>query len=173
MRGSSTNTNGLLADAGVVGIKTGSLDSYNLLSAKDVIVGDTTVRLYSAVLGQPDDESRLAASRTLYAEAELGLQPVPSVTKGTVAGHVVTVWGEDVAIVTRDDSNVILWNGGVGAVTTDFSLGDAREKGAEVGTLSVQGPLDAVTTPLELAADVEPPSAWWRLTHPLDLFGLN
>ena len=168
-----TNTNGLLVDAGVVGIKTGSLDSYTLLSAKDVIVGATTVRLYSAVLGQPDDESRLAASRTLYAETELALQPVPSVTKGTVAGHVVTVWGEDVAIVTRDDSNVILWNGGVGAVATDFSLGDARDKGAEVGTLSVQGPLDAVTTPLELAADVEPPSAWWRLTHPLDLFGLN
>lgn len=168
-----TNTNGLLVDAGVVGIKTGSLDSYTLLSAKDVIVGATTVRLYSAVLGQPDDESRLAASRTLYAETELALQPVPSVTKGTVAGHVVTVWGEDVAIVTRDDSNVILWNGGVGAVATDFSLGDAREKGAEVGTLSVQGPLDAVATPLELAADVEPPSAWWRLTHPLDLFGLN
>ncbi len=157
----------------MVGIKTGSLDSYNLLSAKDIVVGDTTVRVYSAVLGQPDDETRLAASRTLYSEVELGLQPVPSVAEGTVVGRVVTEWGEDVAIVTDDDASIILWNAGVGAPMTDFSLGDAREKGADVGTLSVQGPLNAASTSLELATDVEPPSAWWRLTHPLDLFGLN
>ena len=168
-----TNTNGLLADPGVVGIKTGSLDTWNLLSAKDIVVGDTTVRTYASVLGQPDDAARLAASRTLYSEVEAALQPLPSVTKGTVAGHVTTRWGENVAIVTDDDANVILWNGGAGAVTTTFSLGDARDKGADVGTLAVSGPLDSTSTTLELAADIEPPTAWWRLTHPLDLFGLN
>lgn len=168
-----TNTNDLLADPGVVGIKTGTLDTWNLLSAKDIVVGETTVRVYSSVLGQPDDEARLAASRLLYSEVELGLQPVPSVTEGTVAGRVTTEWGEDVAIVTTEDANVILWNGGAGTATVDFSLGEARDQGADVGTLSVQGPLDSSTVSLELASDIEPPSAWWRLTHPLDLFGLN
>ena len=168
-----TNTNGLLADPGVVGIKTGSLDSFNLLSAKDIVVGETTVRVYSAVLGQPDDDVRLAVSRTLYSEVELALQPTPSVVKGTVVGHVTTEWGENVAIVTEDDASVILWNGSIGAVTTDVALGDAREKGASVGTLAVRGPLDSTSTTLGLAADIESPSPWWRLTHPLDLFGLN
>lgn len=168
-----TNTNALLADPGVVGIKTGTLDTWNLLSAKDIAVGDTTVRVYSSVLGQPDDETRLAASRLLYSEVELGLQPVPSVAQGTVAGRVTTEWGEDVAIVTADDAAVILWNGAAGTVATDFALGDARTEGADVGTLAVQGPLDATEVPLTLAADIEPPSAWWRLTHPLDLFGLS
>jgi D-alanyl-D-alanine carboxypeptidase (penicillin-binding protein 5/6) len=168
-----TNTNGLLADPGVVGIKTGSLEAWNLLSAKDIPIGDTTVRVYSAVLGQPDDAARLAVSRTLYSELEAALQPLPSVTQGTIAGRVTTRWGEDVAIVTSDDADVILWNGGAGAVTTTFSLGDARDEGQDVGTLSVAGPLDSTSTPLELAADIEPPSAWWRLTHPLELFGLN
>jgi D-alanyl-D-alanine carboxypeptidase (penicillin-binding protein 5/6) len=166
------NTNGLLADPGVVGIKTGSLDAYTLLSAKDVLVGETTVRLYGAILGQPDNDARLAASRLLYSEVELGLQPVPSVMKGTVVGHVSTEWGQDVAIVTDEDANVILWNGASGTVETDFSLGAEREEGAEVGTLSVQGPLDAARTQLALADDIEPPSIWWRLTHPFDLFGL-
>ena len=81
--------------------------------------------------------------------------------------------GEDVAIVTADDAAVILWNGAAGTVATDFALGDARTEGADVGTLAVQGPLDATEVPLTLAADIEPPSAWWRLTHPLDLFGLS
>ena len=50
------NTNGLLADAGVIGVKTGSLDDFNLLAAKNISIGGTPVRLYAAVLGQEDDD---------------------------------------------------------------------------------------------------------------------
>ena len=168
-----TNTNGLLADPGVVGLKTGTLDAYNLLSAKDVVIGDTTVRLYASVLGQPDDAARLAVSRALYAQLEAELQPQPSVTAGTTAGIVETAWGDSVDIVTADDASVILWNGGAGTVSTTYSLGESRAKGDTVGSLSVDGLLDDVSVPLRLADDIEEPSAWWRLTHPLELFGLT
>ncbi|WP_106815351.1 D-alanyl-D-alanine carboxypeptidase family protein [Microbacterium timonense] len=167
------NTNGLLADPGVVGVKTGTLDAWNLLSAKDVTIGDTTVRLYASVLGQPDDESRLAASRALYAQMEQELQLKPSVAAGTVAGVVETLWGDEVDIVTSEDASVILWNGRTGTVETTYHLGDSRDAGDVVGSLGVTGPLDDTTVDLELAADITDPSPWWRLTHPLDLFGLN
>lgn len=167
------NTNGLLADPGVVGLKTGTLDAWNLLSAKDITIGDTTVRLYASVLGQPDDDSRLAASRTLYAQLESELQLKPSVTASTVAGQVETLWGDEVDVVTAGDASVVLWNGGSGTVATTYHLGDARDAGDVVGSLSVTGPLDSATVDLQLAADITDPSPWWRLTHPLDLFGLN
>ncbi|GAA4762839.1 D-alanyl-D-alanine carboxypeptidase family protein [Microbacterium gilvum] len=65
------NTNDLLADAGVVGVKTGTLEGSSLLSAKDVPDGDGgTVRVFAVVLGQPDDDARFTASRALYAQAE-------------------------------------------------------------------------------------------------------
>ena len=171
--GTVENTNGLLADAGVIGVKTGTLDAWNLLSAKDVAIGDTTVRLYASVLGQPDDAARLAASRAIYAQLEQELQLKPSVTAGTVAGIVETRWGDKVDVVSSGDTSVILWNGGVGTVATTFSLGDARDSGDTVGSLQVTGPLDGAAVDLKLAADVSDPSPWWRLTHPLDLFGLN
>ncbi|WP_019181389.1 D-alanyl-D-alanine carboxypeptidase [Microbacterium yannicii] len=167
------NTNGLLADPGVVGIKTGTLDAWNLLSAKDITVGDTTVRVFASVLGQPDDEARLAASRALYTQLEQELQLKPSVTGGTVAGTVQTRWGESVDIVTTTDAAVVLWNGGAGTVGTTFALDESRDEGDTVGALTVTGPLDAATVDLQLAADIEDPSPWWRLTHPLDLLGLN
>ncbi|MCC2031736.1 D-alanyl-D-alanine carboxypeptidase family protein [Microbacterium allomyrinae] len=167
------NTNGLLADPGVVGIKTGTLNAWNLLSAKDITVGDTTVRLFASVLGQPDDDARLAASRALYTQLETELQLKPSVTGGTVAGRVETKWGESVDIVIGEDASVVLWNGGSGTVGTTYDLGDSREEGDSVGSLTVTGPLDTATVDLRLAADVDDPSPWWRLTHPLDLFGLN
>ncbi|MGC5171813.1 D-alanyl-D-alanine carboxypeptidase family protein [Microbacterium sp. DT81.1] len=168
------NTNGLLTDAGVKGIKTGSLrEDWNLLSAKDIMIGETPVRLYAAVLGQPDDEERLAASRALYAELEASLQSFPSVVSGTAVGTVTTEWGSDVDIRTAADAEVVLWNGGIGSTTTSFSLGEARGEGDEVGTLSVSGPLDSDSTTVVLADDIEGPSAWWRLTHPLELFGID
>jgi D-alanyl-D-alanine carboxypeptidase (penicillin-binding protein 5/6) len=167
------NTNGLLVDPGVLGIKTGTLDAWNLLSAKAVPIGDTTVRLYAAVLGQPDDATRLAVSRALYAQLEAELQPRPSVTAGTVAGLVETAWGDPVDIVTADDASVILWNGGAGMVTSTYSLGDSRAAGDTVGSLSVDGPLNDTSVELRLADDIEEPSPWWRLTHPLELFGLT
>lgn len=71
------NTNDLLADPGVLGIKTGTLEGSNLLSAKDVTVGDQTVRVFAVVLTQPDDEARFTASRALYdgVAAQLGAAP--------------------------------------------------------------------------------------------------
>ena len=131
------------------------------------------VRLYASVLGQPDDESRLAASRAIYSQLEQELQLKPSVTTGTVAGIVETRWGDDVDILTAGDASVVLWNGGTGAVATTYDLGDAREEGDVVGSLTVTGPLDDATVDLLLAEEVPDPSPWWRLTHPLDLFGLN
>ncbi|MFS0894390.1 D-alanyl-D-alanine carboxypeptidase family protein [Microbacterium sp. 179-I 3D3 NHS] len=168
------NTNGMLADPGVVGIKTGTLVGWNLLTAKDVEVGDTTVHLFAAVLDQADDDQRLAATRSLFAETEAALQAqAPAVAKGTVVGEVTTAWGEKVDVVTDDDAQVVLWNSALASSSVVFDLGDEREQGGAVGTLTTAGPLDTATTPVILAEDVEGPSPWWRLTHPLELLGIE
>ncbi|MBO0981564.1 D-alanyl-D-alanine carboxypeptidase family protein [Microbacterium sp. SD291] len=172
--GTVVNTNGMLADAGVVGVKTGTLEeSWNLLTAKDVTIGDSTVRLYAAVLGQADDEQRLEATRSLFSqiEAELREQP-PAVPKDTVIGTVETMWGTEVDIITASDADAVLWDSAAAESTAEFSLGDLRDEGDDVGTLTTSGPLGTVTTVLELADEVSDPSPWWRLTHPLELLGL-
>ena len=129
--------------------------------------------MFASVLGEPDDASRLEASRALYTQLEAELQPRPSVPVGTTAGIVESVWGDSADIVTAGDASVILWNGGSGTVSTTYSLGDSRAKGDIVGSLSVDGPLDDTTVELRLAGDIDDPSPWWRLTHPLELFGLT
>lgn len=168
-----TNGNGMLADAGVVGIKTGTLEYYNLLTAKDVPVGDVTVRLYAAVLGQNGNDERLAVTRTLFAEAEAALLAQgPTVPAGTVVGEVQTVWGETAEIATDADAQVVLWNAAAATATPEFDLRDTQVAGETVGTLTTVGPLNTVETKLTLSDDVAGPSPWWRLTHPLELFGI-
>ncbi len=169
------NTNGMLADFGVVGVKTGTLDeSWNLLTAKDVTVDDTTVHLYTAVLGQVGDAERLAETRALFAQVETALAAQePAIPEGTVIGSVTTLWGTTIDVVTDADADIILWNGGSPQVTPEFDLGDRREAGDQVGVLTSVGPLNTGTTPLVLADEVEGPSPWWRLTHPLELLGIS
>ena len=75
--------------------------------------------------------------------------------------------------MTSGDASVVLWNGGAGTPQASYDLDDSRDAGDTVGTLTVTGPLNSASVDLELAGDIEEPSPWWRLTHPLDLFGLN
>ncbi|VXB57316.1 hypothetical protein MICRO8M_20141 [Microbacterium sp. 8M] len=176
--GTVENTNGLINDAGIVGIKTGTIGDgdatrYNLLSAKDVADGDTTVRIYVAALGQDSDEGRVDASRTLYADVEAALKNQPqTVPEGAILGTVDTAWGETSQIVAGADGRVTLWNGASASATTKFAIGENWKAGAKAGTLALKGPLDATTVPLELRTALKGPSLWWRLTHPLELFGL-
>lgn len=167
------NTNGLINDPGVVGIKTGSLQADNLLAAKDLKIGTTDVRVYALTLDQPDDATRVSATRDLFEQAAKALQPRPSVTAGTAVGHVTTRWGEEVAAVTDDDLEVILWNGGAARVTTALTLGAHHHKGDAVGSVTAAGPLETETVTVRLARDIPSPSPWWRLTHPLDLLGVS
>lgn len=170
-----SNTNSMLDDAGVVGIKTGTLrGDWNLLTAKDLTIDDTTVRVFTAVLGQEDDPARLAVTRSLLDEVQqsLAAQPV-SVPKGTVVGHVETEWGDRVDIVTDADARVVLWNGAGATASTAYDLGEKTEAGAAVGSLTAQGPLDEAKTTVSLADEITKPSIWWRLTHPMELFGLD
>jgi len=170
--GEVENTNELLADKGVVGLKTGSLDGYNLLAAKDVEIDGTTVRMYSAVLNQPTTKKRWSVSRDLLAQLQKELQASPSVAAGTAVGTVHTRWGQTVAITTAKDAVVVLWNGATAKVASDLDLGDWAA-GSSAGTLTASGPLNSSTVSVKLDSELTGPSLWWRLTHPLDLLGIG
>jgi len=171
--GEVTNTNDLLADPTVVGVKTGSLeDFYSLLAAKDITVGTTTVRVYAAALGQPSDEDRDQQTARLLTDVAAEVSTPRVLPAGTLAGVASTPWGATANIVTDADATVTLWNGASGIVTTNLDLGDARTANAAVGEVLVRGPLDAATVGVHLTGDIPDPDAWWRLTHPLQLWGL-
>lgn len=168
-----TNTNDLLTDPAVVGLKTGTLDgAYNLLAAEEVTIADTPVRVYATVLGQPTDEARDGETARLLNDVAAEAAAPQVVPAGSLTGVVTTKWGATVNIVTDADASVILWNGASGTVTTSIALGDARAANDAVGEVRVKGPLNATTTGLHLTADIPDPDPWWRLTHPLELFGL-
>ncbi|ALJ21708.1 D-alanyl-D-alanine carboxypeptidase family protein [Microbacterium sp. No. 7] len=171
--GEFENTNELLAaDPSIVGIKTGSLDwEFTLTAAKEFTVGAVRLLAYASVVAQPDSDERFSETARLLDEVARETT-AHGVAAGTRVGAVTTVWGAQSDLVTAADAAVVLWNGATVSPDVTLDLGDARQKDAEVGTLSLAGPVDAATTPVHLAADLTDPDAWWRLTHPLQLWGL-
>jgi D-alanyl-D-alanine carboxypeptidase (penicillin-binding protein 5/6) len=85
---------------------------------------------------------------------------------------VTTEWGSTAQLVTDADLSLLLWNGATAPVASDLDLGDARTSGSAAGSVSTKGPLGSASTGVHLNADLPGPDAWWRLTHPLQLWGL-
>lgn len=171
--GEVVNTNDLLGTPGVIGLKTGSLfGDFNLLAAQETTVGATTVRVTASVLGQPTDSLRDAETARLLADtlAEASQQRV--LPAGTVVGAVTTRWGANAEIVTDTDAAAVLWNSAAASTSADLELADARTAGSAVGSATLEGPLSTQTVGVHLTADIPDPDAWWRLTHPLELWGL-
>ncbi len=167
-----TNTNGIIGDPGVVGLKTGTLEGYNLLSAKDIDIAGTRVRAYAVALDQESSDDRDAVSRSLYDQLTTLLTPATAVPAGTDVATVTTAWGASTTVRTASDADVSIWQK-LPTVTREVKLGDETSAGAKAGTLTVTGALGATTVDLELTDDLPGPDAWWRLTHPVELFGLN
>ncbi len=172
--GEIRNTNSLLADDDtVVGIKTGGLNGhYNLLAAAEVPAGETTVRVYAVVLGQPVESLRVDETAALLEQIAAEATVPQTLPAGTTVGTVTTAWGTESGIVTTADASVLLWNGSSASAAPEIELGEARTAGATVGSATLAGPLDSASTDLTLTDDLGAPDFWWRLTHPLDLLGL-
>lgn len=172
--GRVSNTNPLLREGTVDGLKTGLLKGkWNLLSAKELTIDGTDVLVTAVVLSQESDEKRASETSALLTQVESALRVQHTATgAGVIAGEVSTAWGEKAPIVTDGETQLILWNTTTPSTHIQLDLGDKREAGDTVGTLTVVGPLDESATTLSLAGSIEGPDFWWRLTHPMQLLGL-
>ena len=131
------------------------------------------MRVYATVLGQPTDARRDGETEKLLDQAAAEVAVPQTLPAGTVAGVVTTPWGLQIEVVTDADASAVLWNGATATSAPALALGETTEADDAAGSLTLTGPLGARTVGVHLTAAVTPPDAWWRLTHPLELLGLD
>jgi D-alanyl-D-alanine carboxypeptidase (penicillin-binding protein 5/6) len=166
------NTNLLLGRDGVDGIKTGTLDDFgaNLLFSADYLVGESTVTVIGVVLGGPDHD---VIDRDILQLLDTTLANFTEVEVAADAEAFATytaTWGESVAAVAAERTTLLTWADT--PVTVEVSTDDVRTgtAGADVGDLVFTSGPTTVRVDLELAADLDDPGPWWRLTNPVALF---
>ncbi|WP_368496127.1 D-alanyl-D-alanine carboxypeptidase family protein [Herbiconiux sp. A18JL235] len=176
--GAVDNTNDLLGESGIDGIKTGTTDEagFCLLFSADYTVGDETLQLVGVVLGAPSEDQLHASVLSLLQSAQSGFQVLRVVSAGDVVGSYTTAWGSEADVVATDDVDATVWSGVEVTSSTAVENRESGAAGTEVGTarfdlsgVSLDGP--EFTVPVALAGELEGPDLGWRLANPGRLFG--
>jgi D-alanyl-D-alanine carboxypeptidase (penicillin-binding protein 5/6) len=167
--GTVRNLNTLLGKGGVVGIKTGHTDQAGgcLVFAADLIVDGQSVRIYGAILGQPNALSGVFAATTALLNSlrpTLHLRQV--VRRGDVIGRYHAAWNESGSIVASEPVSWVLVDGTTISRGTKLSNPPpSLAANSRVGTLSLAAGDHRSEVPLVSASAISGPDIGWRLTR--------
>lgn len=167
--GELTNTNKLLGEHGVDGLKTGTYDLVraNLLFSATVRIGTRTVRLVGVILGAPDHDTLDAEVPAMLASVKRSLHDLPLATKGQAFGTYRTSWGGVGKAVAAKAVNRLVWGRATLQRAARIETITGGRKGERVGTVQYVVNGRTVQVPLVLDRDVLAAPVWWRLTHPI------
>jgi D-alanyl-D-alanine carboxypeptidase (penicillin-binding protein 5/6) len=172
--GEVENTNALLGQYGVTGLKTGTDDASGacLLFSADLQVEGRTVTVVGVILGADNHTVLNDAVVSLLQSVPAGFHQVQLATAGAPVGSYDTAWGEAAKVVVASDASVLVWQDTPITVEPRARAIEAGATGSTVGTLSytvgagAEGGAATIEVPIALEADVAPVTPWWRLTNP-------
>ncbi len=178
-RGTIENTNALLGNDGVDGIKTGTLFSFGanlLFSADRAIEGRAEpVTVIGVILGAPDHDVLNGDVEDLLDSAFANLTAVTLIEPGVELGAFSTPWEAESAIVAAEAAEALIWGDAV--ITARVEVEDVMLVGAgeRVGSLAFQVDGESAAPELRVAlqttAALTDPGPWWRLSHPALITG--
>jgi D-alanyl-D-alanine carboxypeptidase (penicillin-binding protein 5/6) len=172
--GAVYNTNGLLGTVGITGLKTGNLGmgTHNLLYTATLDVGAAApLAVTGVVLGAPTRDSVNASVIAALESIRSGFHAVPVVTAGQEIGSISTPWGSSATLVIDEDASIFTWSDTPIEVTVDIDTPLTYRDGTVVGSVTWTAGPNTVTAPVTIAGSIDPPTEWWRLTHPSELGG--
>ena len=163
------NLNTLLGKNGVIGIKTGHTDQAGgcLVFAADFVLDGKPVRVFGAVMGQPNFlAGAFAAATTLLNAIQPALHVRAIIHRGDEVARYRTAWGESGSIVSRQDVSWLLLDGALltRQVTLD-GLPSQLATGTMVGRVRVLSGEQHAEVPLVTRSAINGPEIGWRLTR--------
>lgn len=163
------NSNRLIGQLGIDGIKTGRLEFHNLLFSADIDIGGHTVTVVGAVMGADDRGERDRSVRRLVQSMRDGFEERELVAAGTLIGTYTTQWGDTARAVTASSASALVWRGSethTQVSVDDIDVGSATHL---VGRLDVRVGARSVSVPIVLEGAIGDPGWWWRLVNPAAL----
>lgn len=172
--GKITTTNRLLADAGILGVKTGTTfpNGHSLAAAQRQDISGRDLVAIAVTLERPDGDARAADSRAVLAAMAISGQPVQLAERGATIGSITTWFGDEVPLLVDADLATVLVPGESVSreVALDGHLGEAA-KGEAVGTIRVTAPTGDREAAIVTGAAITEPDFFWRFSHPREMFG--
>jgi len=167
--GTVHNTNLLLGQDGVIGLKTGTTDIAGacLLFAAELPVGASTVTVVGVVLGAPNHRVLAEEVTALLGTVGQAFHEVTPVAAGQDFGSYSSVWGDSASVVARESATVITWQDQPVTVKATADAIASGTDGEQVGTATISYNGGQQSVPLTLNGTIAEPDPFWRLTNPV------
>ena len=111
-----------------------------------------------------DDVTRLIDS------LRAGFHEVSVAEDDEKVGRYTTPWGASATMVLGSSASVFTYSDTKITSTMTTSTLKTGKDGEKVGSVTWKAGTSTVTVPVVLQGSIAPPSAWWRLTHPQELW---
>lgn len=173
--GQLSNTNGLLGTSGITGLKTGTLGegTYSLLYTATLEVGAAEpLAVTGVLLGGTSREQVNTSVMTALDNIRSGFHQVSVATSDQEVGTISTTWGSTARLVVGETASIFTWSDTPIVATMDIATPPTYTDGTVVGSITWTAGPNSVTAPVKVAGTIDPPSEWWRLTHPSELGSL-
>ncbi|WP_460568509.1 D-alanyl-D-alanine carboxypeptidase family protein [Humibacter soli] len=170
--GTVNNSNALLGQDGIDGIKTGWTDQagHCLMFAASVTVQGHKLQLVGVVTGAPEYSNLWQAVPALLKSVENGFHDVKVGTASTDYGTYQSVWGDSAKLKSERAGSIFVFSNTPIKVTVRSAPVKLANPGDDVGTVTYSGAGQSVTSTLTVSKAVTDPGLSWRLSHPLLLF---
>lgn len=167
--GEVKNTNFLLVNDNVIGIKTGNTDEAKkcLLFASKHKIGDQDITAISVTLGQETFLDLANNTQTMLLDTKNGFAYSNFVDKNQAVGDLKTPWGETIKIIATDDLKVVTWQNQIPENQITTNVLSTNNSNLQVGKITAKSGTKTKTTNLRIPHQLNGPSVFWRLTHPL------
>lgn len=157
--GKVSNTNRLLNQHRIVGIKTGNTNEANgcFVFASVQKIHGQEITILGAVLGSPTVTRAMSYSESLINDINAGFKKRQITKAGRIVGNYQTDWGTNVDVVAGDVLSIFGWAGS--NVTADIKLNSlpvSAKAGQTAGSINV----GSVSVAAKLDSDIQEPN--WR-----------
>lgn len=167
--GTVSNTNDLLGHNGITGLKTGNNGpgTFALLYSASVNIGlSEPVKIVGVSLdGQSREQVDADVSRALGSLAA-GVHVISVAKGGTPVGVVTSPWGGSAQLVLAHDKSLMTWSDTPITATVSVTTPPTGADGQEVGVATWASGGRSAVAAVAVRGTIDPPSGWWRLTHP-------
>jgi D-alanyl-D-alanine carboxypeptidase (penicillin-binding protein 5/6) len=167
-----SNTNDLLGEDGITGLKTGNLGegTYNLLYTASLDVGAAEpLSVTGVLLGGGSRHSIHLTVIALLDSIRSGFHRVPVAMQGQQVGSYSTAWGSTGRMVVSEDASIFTWSDSPITPVMNTTTPATYKSGEMVGSITWSAGRNTATAEVEVEGSIRPPTAWWRLTHPTEL----
>ncbi|HSX53440.1 MAG TPA: hypothetical protein VLF90_03685 [Patescibacteria group bacterium] len=167
--GTVYNTNFLLGQDGIIGIKTGNTSDaggcYLFAAIRDVAPGQH-ITVVGSILGAPSLGVAMRDALPLLDAAYQGFGQITVVKSGQTIANYSLPWGTHVPAIAQKALTIFGWRGATYKPSIGLlPLQQPHSAGYEVGTIGVDSAAGRQTVPVVLSDTTSTPSGHWRIFH--------